>query len=281
MAHAAYYDTDLFAQQAASPVPLEILESDIDLYWHIALTMYGEIEAANERDCELSFIVPVGPVYQYRRFVDLMRRRTLSMKKVHLFFMDEYLSDEKTWIPAESPLSFRGFIQRELTEALPKEAGLTPANIHFPDPKDPAAYDTALAAMNGPDVCIAGVGITGHMAFNEPPEPGQSMSVADFSKLPSRVIRLARESIAINSNTAMRGAMDEVPPLAVTVGMQQILSAKRLRIYFNRPWQSAVVRRFLFGEMTSAFPVTLARSHPDVRAIMTQLVAEKPEFALK
>lgn len=277
----AYYDSDLYALRNASPVPLEILETDIDLYWHIALTMYGEIEAANALDRHFAFIVPVGPVYQYRRFVDLVRRRPLSLKNTHFFFMDEYLVDEKTWIPEDSPLSFRGFIKRELIDALPKEAGLKASTVHFPDPADPAAYDQALAELGGADMCIAGVGITGHLAFNEPPEPGETMSVADFSRLPSRVIRLARESIAINSNTAMRGAMDEVPPIAVTVGMQQILGAKKLRIYLNRPWQSAVVRRFLFGEMTAAFPVTLARSHPDVRAIMTPVVAEKPEFALK
>jgi glucosamine-6-phosphate deaminase len=195
--------------------------------------------------------------------------------------MDEYLSDEETWIPEDSPLSFRGFIRRELTGALPAETGFCSANVHFPDPRDPAAYDQALADKGGADMCLAGVGITGHLAFNEPPEPGQTVSVADFADLPSRVVRLARESIAINSNTAMRGAMNEVPPLAVTVGMRQILGARKLRICCNRPWQSAVVRRFLFGEMSSEFPVTLARSHPDVRLVMTAPVAEKPEFALR
>ncbi len=281
MSIAEYYHKDLYALRGRGPVAHEILETDVDLYWHIALTMYDEIEAALTRKKNAVFIVPVGPVYQYRRFVQLIRRRPLSLGHVRLFFMDEYLSDPQTWIPEDSPLSFRGFIQRELLDALPKEAGLTPDQIHFPDPRDPAAYDAALAALGGPDMCIAGVGITGHIAFNEPPEPGESMSNEAFASLPSRVIRLARESVAINSNTAMRGAMDQIPPLAVTVGMRQILSAKRLRVYLNRPWQSAVVRRLMFGEATCAFPVTLTRAHQDLRVIMTAMVAEKPEFSLK
>lgn len=281
MPHAAYYDADLYALQSAGPVPLEILETDVDLHWHIALDMYGEIEAANGREEPITFIVPVGPSYQYRRFADLVKRRPLNMKNTHLFFMDEYLVDEKTWIPESSPLSFRGFIRRELLDALPGEAGLAHCNVHFPDPADPPAYDEALKRLGGADVCIAGVGLTGHLAFNEPPEPGEDMSVAEFARLPSRVVRLARESRAISGGTVMHGAVEEVPELAVTVGMQQILGAKRLRIYCNRPWQSAIVRRFLFGEMSSAFPVTLARSHPDVRAIITREVAQIPAFVLR
>ena len=280
MTAAEYCQTDLWSMQGQTPVPCEILETDIDLYWHIAFTIYEEIEAALQEKRNAVLIAPVGPVYQYRRFVQLVRRRPLALSHVHLFFMDEYLADEKNWIPDSSPLSFRGFVQRELTAAMPPETGFTSAQVYFPDPVDPGRYDSALAALGGPDLCIAGVGITGHLAFNEPPEPGQSISIADFSNLPSRVIRLARESVAINSTTALCGAMEKVPPLAVTVGMKQILSAKKLRLYFNRPWQSSVVRRFLYGEITSSFPVTIARRHHDVRVVMTKLVAEKPEFAL-
>lgn len=99
--------------------------------------------------------------------------------------------------------------------------------------------------------------------------------------LPSRVVELARETIAINSNTALRGAYEEIPLQAVTIGMRQILGAEKLRIYCNRPWQSAVLRKALCMDPTPEFPITLARSHPDVQYTVTPIVAELPDFALR
>ncbi|MBL7006677.1 MAG: glucosamine-6-phosphate isomerase, partial [Spirochaetia bacterium] len=77
------------------------------------------------------------------------------------------------------------------------------------------------------------------------------------------------------------GAYDEIPETAVTIGMKQIVEARKLIIYFNRPWQSAVCRKALLMEPTPEFPVTLARKHPDIIYIMTELVAARPDFALR
>jgi glucosamine-6-phosphate deaminase len=125
------------------------------------------------------------------------------------------------------------------------------------------------------------VGINGHLAFNEPPEPEDGMSDEAFRELSSRVLSLSRETITINSNTALRGAFDQIPQRAVTVGFKQIMASRRLRIYLNRPWQSAVIRKLLFAPQGAYFPATFARTHPDVRLTLTGLVAERPQFALK
>jgi glucosamine-6-phosphate deaminase len=125
------------------------------------------------------------------------------------------------------------------------------------------------------------VGINGHLAFNEAPEPGQQVSNEEFKALPTRVIPLTRETITINSNTALRGAFERIPKQAVTVGFKQIFDSERIVVYLNRPWQSAVVRKLLFGEITARFPASLLRDHPDVRLVMTREVAEKPDFKLR
>lgn len=275
------YEMPLDPTAGATPLPIEILETEPDLYWHIAHEMYFEIEEHARAGKSTVYIAPVGPVFQYRRFADLCRRRPLDLSGVHFFFMDEYMTDEHTLIPADDPLSFRGFIREELLEALPAEAGLAAGQIHFPDPADPSAYDAAIEELGGVDTCIAGVGINGHLAFNEPPEPGEEVTDDEFRARPTRVLAISRETRTINSNTALRGALDRVPPWAVTVGMKQILTARRLRIYLNRPWQSAVVRRILYGEVSAAFPASFARRHPDARIVLTRQVAQEPRFALK
>jgi len=264
-----------------SPIPVEIVETDTDLYYHIALTLYFQIEKNNAAGRDSVFILPVGPVYQYRRFVWLCRQRPLDLSRVHCFFMDEYLDDQDKRIPPDHPLSFRGFIRRELIEPMPGQMKLKAEQVLFPDPDDPAAYDQRLARLGGAGICIAGVGINGHLAFNEAPEPGQQFSKEEFKALPTRVISLTRETITINSNTALRGAFERIPVRAVTVGFKQIFESERIVVYLNRPWQSAVVRKLLFGEITPRFPASLVRDHPDVCLVMTREVAGKPDFQLR
>lgn len=306
------YRTDLYRSDL--PIPVEIVETDIDLYYRMAFTLYRLIEENNQAGRPTTVILPVGPVYQYRRFVWLQKERPLDLRKLVCFFMDEYLTEEGNWIDETSPLSFRGFIRQELLQplqdpSLPSEARLFPNQILFPDPHNLAWFDQLYEERGGADICFAGIGITGHLAFNEPPDleklqdtqthtilhrpqdtdpyPAENLKdkaplgVKEFCDLPSRVVKLARETIAINSNTALRGAMDLIPSRAVTIGFRQILQARKIRLYCNRPWQSAVVRRALFDPESPAFPVTLVRRHPDVRMVVTSEVAAPPSFGLR
>ncbi len=275
------YATEIRSSEHDYPVPVEVVETDEDLYWDIAHLVYFTIREQAAADRRSVMILPVGPVFQFRRFVSLFRRAPIDLTRFHCFFMDEYLSDERTPVGTDDPLSFRGFIEREFAGPLGRLGVLEPSQIHFPDPSDPAAYDRELEELGGASLCVAGVGITGHIAFNDPPEPGTRVTDAEFRDLPTRVVRLSRETVVINSNTAMRGAYDQIPPLAVTVGMKQILASRRIRVYLNRPWQSAVVRKLLFAKPGAWFPVTLLRDHPDVRITLTAQVAQTPDFMLR
>jgi glucosamine-6-phosphate deaminase len=264
-----------------SPLPVEIVETDTDLYYHIALTLYFHIERNNAAGRDSVFILPVGPVYQYRRLVWLCRQRPLDLSRLHCFFMDEYLDERGKRIPPDHPLSFRGFVQRELIDSMPGEMKLQADQVLFPDPDDPADYDRRLERLGGAGICVAGVGINGHLAFNEAPEEEQQIGNEQFKALPTRVIDLTRETITINSNTALRGAFERIPRQAVTVGFKQIFDSERIVVYLNRPWQSAVVRKLLFGEITARFPASLLREHGNVQLVMTREVAEKPDFQLR
>ena len=267
-------------QPGESPLPLEIVETGEDLCYRIALAMYLEVERNNDAGAETVLILPVGPVYQYRRFVWLCAERPIDLSRLHCFFMDEYLEEDGRLLDPGNPLSFRGFVRRELVEPIPAAAGLRPVQVLFPDPKDPGGYDRRLAELGGAGICFVGVGINGHLAFNEPPREGEPVSTEAFRSLGTRVVSLSRETITINSNTALGGAYDRVPAQAVSIGMRQILASRQVVVCLNRPWQRAVVRRLLYGPVSSAFPASMLRDHPNARLILTREVAAPPQFQL-
>jgi glucosamine-6-phosphate deaminase len=150
-----------------------------------------------------------------------------------------------------------------------------------PHPADLAAVTRAIVRWGGVDVCFAGVGVTGHLAFNEPPEPNETPSLEAFRQLSTRVVRLSRETRMINAVNAARGNLDRIPDLAVTVGMREILESRRVRVYMNREWQCAVVRKMLHGTVTPAVPASLLQEHPDVRVTIAAQVARLPEPELR
>ena len=85
----------------------------------------------------------------------------------------------------------------------------------------------------------------------------------------------------ISSVLTCRGNIHRIPPLAITVGMKEILESRRVRLYLNRPWQNAIVRVALHGPVTPQAPVSLLQEHPDCRLTVTREVMALPEPTLK
>src|SRR5699024_11930229 len=97
----------------------------------------------------------------------------------------------------------------------------------FPDPADPAHIDNVIEELGGVDIAFGGIGITGHLAFNEPqPE----LSCEEFAALPTRVLDIHAETRATNSVGDLGGALECMPKRCVTIGMKQILSAKKISL---------------------------------------------------
>ena len=204
----------------------------------------------------VAMIVPVGPVGQYDLLASMCWDANADLSRLTLVVMDEYLNNEGDWIDPSDPLSFRAHVERHLMAKLP--ANNRP-EIVVPDPHRLADVQQAIDRCGGVETTFAGVGITGHLAFNEPMDGVSSPEY--FASLPTRVVPLLSETRLINSVTAARGNVARIPRLAVTVGMKEILSARRLRIFMNRHWQAAAIRRLAFGPVTPSFPASLAQRH--------------------
>ena len=247
-----------------------------DVARHFARALIDQIQAKPKA----TMILPVGPVDQFPILARMINETKLDCRDLMIINMDEYLTGEDQWVPIDHPLSFRGFMNRMFYDRV--DPGLAPRaeNRIFPDPGKPAEVSRVIDERGGLDACYGGIGINGHIAFNEPPEPGEEVSNDSFAALPTRVLSLSRETRTINANT-VGGEISIIPTRAVTVGMREILAAKRLHVYCNRPWQSAVIRRVLHGPITPRCPASFLRTHPDASVTVAEHVAALPDIRLR
>jgi glucosamine-6-phosphate deaminase len=246
----------------------------------LAESMLAEIIQSEQSGRGATLIIPVGPVDHFPILAKMLNDRKTSCRNTVFINMDEYLTDEDEWLPEDHPLSFRGYMERGFYRLLDPELAPPDANRIFPHPNTPEAIAKLIASRGGVDACFGGIGINGHLAFNEPPEPAESLSVAQFAALPTRVLNLSRETLTINSVT-VGGEITVIPQRAITVGMKEILAARRLRFFCNRPWQSAVIRRALHGPLTPSCPASFLRTHLDAVVTIADYVATPPKIQLR
>jgi glucosamine-6-phosphate deaminase len=262
------------------PVKVRVLSDAHSLSQNLAEVMLSEIREGERSGRGSTLIVPVGPVDQFPILARLINEQKLSCRNTVFINMDEYLTDEDKWISCKHPLSFRGYMERAFYELLEPALAPPPEHRVFPDPANPAAIEKLISSRGGVDACFGGIGINGHIAFNEPPEPGVQMSVEAFANLPTRILALSRETRTINSVT-VGGEINIIPNRAITIGMKEILASRRLRFYCNRHWQSAVIRRALHGPLTAACPASYLRTHPDACVTIADYVAAPPNIQLR
>jgi glucosamine-6-phosphate deaminase len=177
-----------------------------------------------------------------------VRRQWLS------FNLDEYVG-----LPPHDPRSFAAAMRLRLVEPL----GLDPARVRLPrgDAADPAAearrYAEELRGAGGLGLQLLGLGLNGHVAFNEPPcGPDATCRCQELSPL-------TREQNA----AAFGGDPAAVPRLGITLGLAEILAADRLLLVVTGAAKAPVLRRALDSAPTPALPASWLQRHPALRVV--------------
>lgn len=264
-----YYGYDKERLLESPKMRLYCLEDNEAVFRQMAGQMVQEIEKNKEIGKRTVFICPVGPVGQYPYFVDMVNEKGISLKDVWFINMDEYLDDGKKWVSTDHPLSFRGFMQRQVYGKIRPELVMPPEQRIFPDPENTGRIPKLIEELGGVDIAFGGIGINGHVAFNE---ADGSMTAEGFLALKTRVLAISPETRAANAIGDFAGALEDMPKYCVTVGMWEIAHARNIRLGCFRNWHRAVVRRAGYGDATADFPVTLLRDHEDITLTFTEYV---------
>ncbi len=233
------------------------------------------LKRAEAEDRTLMAICPVGPI-DYSWWAEAMNRDETDGSRLVTLNMDEYIGQDGEPIPESHPLSFRAFMNAGLFSRLRGRARVPEANIHFPSPADPAAATRLVERHGGADLCFGGMGLTGHLAFNDPPEPGEPCDDEQVRNSRTRVLRIGRESMAQMAMGGTGGNREIIPPTAITLGMYELLMSKRIHLTFMRSWHAGVLRRALFGPVSGRCPGSFVQEHPNVTVTLTELAAALP-----
>lgn len=256
-----------------SKIPLLKLGDNSEVFYELALEMTNTIKKNNKEGKKSVFICPVGPTGQYPIFVRMVNREQISLKNCWFINMDEYLNDEGTWISEDHPLSFRGFMNRNVYGRVKADL-LMPLNQRiFPNPAHLEDIPQLIEKLGGVDIAFGGIGINGHIAFNEPQD---TLGVEDYAKLRSRVLDISCETRTINGANSLSGAIDAMPRKCVTIGMAEILQARAIRLAAFRDWHRAVVRQAAYGEVSAHFPATLIQLHSDAKILVSENATQMP-----
>lgn len=208
--------------------------------------------------------MPVGPTKQYPILAAMVNKLNISLKNVWFFNMDEYLTSPDTAISPQHFLSFHKRMNDEFYSLVREDLIMPAAQRLFPVPGKEKEYDALLESLGGADVCYGGVGINGHIAFNEATEQDDPTTAEEFAARGTRVLPITRETIAINGAAYMRGDIAAMPKWCITIGMKQILMSKRVYLSLGAAWHPGILKRILTEEPTPHIPATLLQKHGNV-----------------
>jgi len=256
-------------------IPITVVKDHDALNRRMAAEFVSLLRAKAERNEMLTAILPVGPL-DYTHFAEAVTREGLSCKNLIAYNMDEYLDENDELISTDHPLSFRRYMEESFYSRLSADARPLPENVRMPDPKEPERTTAFFESIGGADIVWGGFGLTGHFAFNDPPEPGEDDSVEAVRDSRTRCVTICRESMAQMAIGGTNGNIDIIPKRAITLGMYELSLSKKVHMTFMRSWHAGVWRRAFFGPVTPRCPGSFLQEHPNIEITMSEIAAQPP-----
>ena len=256
---------------------LVVLEDMDALHQHFADSIANEIVANNRRDHPTKLILPVGPTGQYPLLAERINSERIDLKQCWFFMMDEHCDDSGIAYLPDHPLSFRHAFEGAFTSKVKRSLRIPARQLIFPDHRNVATLAEKIETLGGIDTTYGGIGIHGHIAYNEP-EPNVRESGP-------RLVYLNEFTRTINAvRSQVGGNLENYPRKGITLGMRQLLGAKRIRLYcrngIDLDWANTVLRLAALGRPGDDYPVTHIRDHRDCVIITDEDTAQTPKVVI-
>jgi len=230
-----------------------IVEADIEGVSRRAAAIVAEL-VRRKPTCVLGLATGSTPLGTYRELIRLHHEEGLDFSRVVTFNLDEYVGLGPT-----HPQSYRHFMQQNLFDHI----NIDVRNTHVPDGRALdfdaycAQYERMIAEEGGIDLQILGIGTDGHIAFTE---PGSSLGSR------TRLKTLTAETV--RDNARFFGTLDEVPRLAITMGVGTILESRRCLLLAAGEPKAKAIRDTVEGPVTAQVTASALQLHREVITIV-------------
>jgi len=258
-------------------VPFLLVKDSEEMGELMARELVDEIAAAAAEGRPFRVIVPCGPKCWYGPFIRLVNEERVSMKHVTVFHMDECLDWEGKLLHPDDPHNFRSFMEKHFYGGIPDELAVPHERRIFPEPARIEEIK-ALVAEAPIDLTMGGFGQDGHIAYNQARRhPYSSITLEQLRNSELRIQENNLDTVIALGQRSFGGAYQFVPPMSITLGIKECLSARKVRLYSDTgAWKQTALRVALFSRETPEYPITLLQSHPDARITATLETARHP-----
>lgn len=258
-------------------IPFRMVPDSNEMGRIMARDFIEDIKKANADNRSYHAIVPCGPKCWYAPFAQIINQEKVSLKNLIVFHMDECLDWEGKLLPKNHPYNFKTFMQEHFYGSIDNKLSVPLENRYFPEPSNMAHIKEKINEAHI-DLTLGGWGQDGHIAYNQARRhPFSKISIEELKNSELRIQDNNLDTIITLGQRSFGAAYQFVPPMSITLGVKECLSAKKVRLYSDTgAWKQTALRVALFSEVTTEYPMTLLQQHPDAMLTATRKTASHP-----
>ena len=207
-------------------------------------------------DCVLGLATGSSPLGTYKQLIDWYNKGDIDFSGVTSVNLDEYVG-----LDGSSDQSYRYFMNKNFFEHI----NIDIKNTFVPNgcaedlEKEGLEYDKHIEELGGIDLQLLGIGLDGHIGFNEPDK---------YFVKSTHVVDLHESTIKANSRFFANE--DEVPKQAITMGMVSIMQAKKILLIASGKAKYDILKKAFYGPITPEIPASILQLHPDITVIYSE-----------
>ena len=207
-------------------------------------------------DCVLGLATGSSPLGTYKQLIDWYNKGDIDFSGVTSVNLDEYVG-----LDGSSDQSYRYFMNKNFFEHI----NIDIKNTFVPNgcaedlEKEGLEYDKHIEELGGIDLQLLGIGLDGHIGFNEPDR---------YFVKSTHVVDLHESTIKANSRFFANE--DEVPKQAITMGMVSIMQAKKILLIASGKAKYDILQKAFYGPITPEIPASILQLHPDITVIYSE-----------
>ncbi len=210
--------------------------------------------AAKTKD-KVTILVATG-ASQFGTLKYLTEQENIPWEQVEAFHLDEYVG-----ISEEHPASFRKYLNERFVAKAKGLKKMTLVNGDADDLDKEVERLNALIAREEIDLCLAGIGENGHLAFNDPPA---NLTTTQ----PYIIVELDQGCRQQQCNEGWFDTLEDVPTKAISMSIQQILKSKKIVLSVPGTRKAQAVKNTVNEEVSPEFPSAIMRTHADCEVLL-------------